>query len=558
MSSEIVFEGNRYAIDENIANTCYPVVSWSMSSGKTYKATHGHFARMLEHVSGQSIEGLVVLAVPTTALRDEVLSKYADCTEALESDDLLFPDVSSDKVKVCCFGKLANLVKDGCKLYAPGLLIVDECDLIARWAVCFDGYAQTWDWVASNRPKMKFLALTATPQFLTEYVNNYGAFGNVYDRCGFRFVDITPNSEPKHHAEHAYMAKDTRIETLIAAANPSAENKVLVYVQSARRVEELAAKFAHSAFIVSSGNDKASRIDGMPICERLSAQRFTAIDKTNAFVQEREYSIHEYLNTFHELPESVNLLIINDAASTGINIEDKRVKTVICKSIDIATICQAKGRVRHDIERLYLTYSDGDIAMCGQANKAALNYFNLGELPIGYDGRFFRHDERTKGDILCYPNSEKLLVDNVFAKAMCAYRKDACRALWDNPASFFEPLNKEMQHRAIEWLNDYSKEQLRVAARRFKDVAAIDWRQSFGLSESVPQIYLTAKEMNNALRHVHIRKPNRNEYGLATMVAEANASGQVLIFQEQKKKRRIDGEGVKRNTKWYCVSLPCS
>lgn len=547
MPKIFTFDGKTYALDKEIAENSYPIISWSMGYGKTYYTVKGHFKRLLERVCGYTIDGLVVLVVPTTALKDEILSKYPDLTEELCAAD--FYGDASGKIKVCCMAMLANLIKDNPKLKAPGLLIIDECDLIAKWSVGFDGYPQVWDWIDKNRPQMKFLGLTATPCFLTQYVAKYSRFN---------FVDITPNSKPNYLADEIFMAKESHVETLIAAAHPSATNKILVYVQSAKRVDELAAKFAHSAFIVSKSNESASHVSGEPVCERMSNQVYKALDTSSAFPVEREYSIHEYLNAFHKLPDDVNVLIINDAASTGINIEDESVQTVICKSIDLDTICQVKGRVRHDIRKLYLSYGNGDIYMNNARNKDARSYFNVGELPEGYDEMLLDTDKEIKGDLLVYTNSKRKFVSNVFAKAMCAYRYDISRSLYNDPQAYFDSLSNEAKSGFVSWIDDAKKEALRVRARHFKDVAQIDWVKTFGLSDDVPQVYMTAKEMRAALKGVRIRKPNRDNYGLETMVTEANKSEQILIIQEEKKRRLIDSEGVQRNTKWYCVSLACS
>lgn len=514
--------------------------------GKTYSTVKGHFKRLIEYVCVKQIKGLIVLVVPTRALMNDVLNKYPNETEALCDADLLYPNVESDKVKICCFGKLANLIAKGEKLYAPGLLILDECDLLASWAVCFDGYAQTWDWIASNRPQMKFIGLTATPWFLTNYVS---------ECSGFKFVDITSNSKPNYLATNAKMAKNTHVETLICNAEPSENNKVLVYVQSAKKADELASKFGHCAFIVSTSNDDPSNVNGEPICRNMSEHKYLAPSGDGAF--QSEYSILEYVTKFHKLPDEICILIINDAASTGINIEDDKVKTVICKSIDLATIHQVKGRVRHDIEHLHLTYSDADTVMLSKVNEDASKYFKFGELPDGYDERFidWGYDDNRKGDIIHYFNSDNELVENVFTKAMCKYRYEVCRSLWDNPHAYFDNLKYESKDTFIHWLNDAEKEDMRVNARRFKDVVPIDWLSVFGLSDGVSQKYLTGMEMNSALKDVHIRDPYCHDYGRTTMVKEANRIGQVSIVQDAKKKRRIGQDGIQHNTKWYCVSM---
>ena len=54
------------------------------------------------------------------------------------------------------------------------------------------------------------------------------------------------------------------------------------------------------------------------------------------------------------IPDDIDVIIINSAYETGINIKDSRIETVVVNSVDLDTQIQARGRVRKDIANLYL------------------------------------------------------------------------------------------------------------------------------------------------------------------------------------------------------------
>ena len=59
-----------------------------------------------------------------------------------------------------------------------------------------------------------------------------------------------------------------------------------------------------------------------------------------------------------ELPTEIDRLYLNDANLVGVNITDTACKHLVCESVDIATIIQFLGRVRHDVDSFTVVYNN--------------------------------------------------------------------------------------------------------------------------------------------------------------------------------------------------------
>lgn len=60
----------------------------------------------------------------------------------------------------------------------------------------------------------------------------------------------------------------------------------------------------------------------------------------------------QYVIENRKLPDTCDVLIINDSMQTGWNLDDELVQLVVCNTSESDTIVQVRGRVRHDIETL--------------------------------------------------------------------------------------------------------------------------------------------------------------------------------------------------------------
>ena len=70
--------------------------------------------------------------------------------------------------------------------------------------------------------------------------------------------------------------------------------------------------------------------------------------------------VRNYLIENGELIEPYNVLIINRATETGVNIYDDKMQIMICNTKNEVQQIQARGRIRHDIDLLVLKTEEAD------------------------------------------------------------------------------------------------------------------------------------------------------------------------------------------------------
>lgn len=75
-------------------------------------------------------------------------------------------------------------------------------------------------------------------------------------------------------------------------------------------------------------------------------------------MSEDQIKVRDHLLQYGELLDPYNVLIINRAMETGVNIYDKDIQLVIVNTNDITQQIQACGRVRHNIDLLVLRNKD--------------------------------------------------------------------------------------------------------------------------------------------------------------------------------------------------------
>lgn len=183
--------------------------------------------------------------------------------------------------------------------------------------------------------------MTATPVLLLDYVSH---------NTDFHFVNITPNQKIKHKAKQIEIISYSTANTYLKTINPSPHNKFLVYVRSAKRCYELSQKTQNSGFIISPYNEKVIPREDKKLNDLMEEQKF-AVEPFG------EISLREYILRTHQLPSQVNILFFNDSALVGVNIEDENTQTIVAENADLAVLIQAKGRVRHDIQRFVAIYN---------------------------------------------------------------------------------------------------------------------------------------------------------------------------------------------------------
>lgn len=149
---------------------------------------------------------------------------------------------------------------------------------------------------------------------------------------------------PKYTTDRLEYWPRTKPSTILKTLNPREENKILVYVESARDCQNLAAKF-NGGFLISPYNEDYTSRGEEKLVDLMDAQ--IVKDKNFGTIELRQFILD-----YQEMPQEYNLLFINSAYSCGMNIKDESLKTIIIYSDDISTIKQVIGRARHNVDKV--------------------------------------------------------------------------------------------------------------------------------------------------------------------------------------------------------------
>lgn len=413
----------------------FTLITPPVGYGKTYFANN-ELTEYFEKTTDEKIN-YTLLLVPTKAIKDQVLRSYHQ-TKIFCSYQLLFEDVEKG-IYVACFQQLAQWINDGNPIpYPPKLILIDEVHQVAEWNNCFDGYLSIWEWLHSKRKEIYLCGLTATPDYLINYVNP--AFKQL-GLSGFDFLNITKELNPLYSANRIEVWQRTKLTTVLNTLEPSEQSKIFAYTESAKECEELASKY-NAGFLVSIHNEDLTGDKKVRLNERMESQKVKAVPFG-------ETTLREYLIENGEYPQEYNLVIANNAYNCGVNIHDTSVNTVAIYSNDLSIITQTAGRLRHNTERIIICFT------CYRSEAQDMNQCRLVRALNNRDNQevlkeaYLRQQEERFRDI---STSKKTNVDivickwggiyevNPFALAYINRINDIEDALQTNPQGYFEKL----------------------------------------------------------------------------------------------------------------------
>ena len=201
----------------------------------------------------------------------------------------------------------------------------DDADLLVARVKLFDRYENT-----------KIAMFTATPYYLDQLAKaneNVGDYFTTYD------LSEHPNIKKYVNKRLAYINHYSDVEKTLKEYEEyfkDLNGKCLMYTQRIEVMEKL--------------TDISLEAGLKPIC----------IWSTNANepMNEDQLKAREHLLDTGELLEPYNVLIINRATETGVNIIDKDIELVIVNTTNVTQQIQARGRIRHDIDLLVLKTKD--------------------------------------------------------------------------------------------------------------------------------------------------------------------------------------------------------
>lgn len=187
---------------------------------------------------------------------------------------------------------------------------------------------------ATDKGIFKTLFMTATPKRITKLLK---------DNFNYTCNKIVSENELRGYLFNSQSVY-TNIDNILKELRKSdlhEDNKILMYVETIKKSLEVSSKLEQNGFNVaclwSINNEK----------------------KMDNFSRK----VREHIIEHEEIPEYVDVVIINAAYETGYNIFDKEnlAKTVIVHSRSTEVITQVRGRIRHDIESLVTLNQSGTI-----------------------------------------------------------------------------------------------------------------------------------------------------------------------------------------------------
>ncbi|MGL4802018.1 MAG: DEAD/DEAH box helicase [Cetobacterium sp.] len=183
----------------------------------------------------------------------------------------------------------------------------------------------------------QILMFTATPYYLDELVKKNPGIDDNYSR-----IDFSKSKEIMRYINkrEAYINHMSQIQFALEEYRQSFEYdnmKCLIY---ANKIEDM--KFVEDMCV-----DRKLR----PICI------WSTNNKSN-YMSREQNRVREHLLSTGELLEPYNVLIINRATETGVNIYDDKMQLVIVNTTNITQQIQARGRVRHNVDLLVVKTKD--------------------------------------------------------------------------------------------------------------------------------------------------------------------------------------------------------
>ncbi|EGT5086619.1 DEAD/DEAH box helicase family protein [Clostridioides difficile] len=185
--------------------------------------------------------------------------------------------------------------------------------------------------------KTIILMFTATPYYINDLKSRYNDIGKYFDT-----IDYSTSKEIKRYINkrESYINHISQIQFQLDEYRQSfeyADMKCLIYTTSISNMQ----------FIEQMCIDKGLN----PIC-------IWSNNNKDYEMTEEQLEVRKYLIENGELKFPYNVLIINRATETGVNIYDKNMQLVIVNTTNLTQQVQARGRVRHDVDLLIVRTDD--------------------------------------------------------------------------------------------------------------------------------------------------------------------------------------------------------
>lgn len=181
------------------------------------------------------------------------------------------------------------------------------------------------------------LMFTATPYYLEELKRRYNDIGKY-----FSTIDYSDSKEIKRYIEKrkSYINHISQVQFQLEEYRQSfeyADMKCLIYTTSIKNMQ----------YVEEMCIDKGLK----PIC-------IWSTNNKDYHMKMEQLEVRDYLLKKGILKDPYNVLIINRAMETGVNIHDKDMQLVIVNTTNLTQQVQARGRIRHDVDLLIVKTND--------------------------------------------------------------------------------------------------------------------------------------------------------------------------------------------------------
>lgn len=302
------------------------------------------------------------------------------------------------KIRVSTAHQFGYWVKCGLVEQLPKIIILDELHSIISESIFAEELLYTIEFIKEHYDDIIKIGLTATPQFLYNYLED--------DKLTFKVIDKNLNSKYKCNKIKAFVRGQGK--TILKQIEPKISNnhKVIYYTQSATQCYKLAQEYGEqSAFLISDYNE-------------------TIVDDIKLTDLMNEQGVKSYILENETIPDNINIIFLNSSCREGMNIKDSKVKTIICESVDMITIEQILGRVRNDLEEFIVVCNNNNLE---RIKKDIQEFVEFAEEvsnsanPNNELARRYGRQEENKDlqkYVYCYKGNYKL---NLYAKAYLKY-----------------------------------------------------------------------------------------------------------------------------------------
>lgn len=497
-----------------------PLITAPVGYGKTQYSLR-YLPRRIAYESGREVRNALYLT-PNKAILEQVIKDSKNHVNKASSWDFIesaFTD-GDVRIDVACFQFPSRFVFDGNEITKKyDLLVIDEIDQIVKWSVCFVSTLSLWDWIQSKRKEMIVCGLTATPDLLLGWVNEFS---------DFRFVDICERLEPKYQTDLVKVYSGLKPKTYLQTMLDGLPGKTLVYCQSAKECFELSRMFERSGFIVSEYNSTVPEDERKSLSELMNEQVFEGCP------------LRQYVLENERFPSKIDVLFINDSCSCGMNIKDDEVRNIVCASDDLDIIKQVQGRVRHDIDNfvvLFTRYAMNEFQenvwepfedFCDncESKEWLSNHFEINER---VRQSLTKNGQSPDFYIDCYRSSNSSIKENPFYAAIVQYKESRYSLLGESQEDYFKELSIFAKGGQVFFGDSDEIRNRKYAANKN---SGVDFVSALGLDGEEKKLF-TSQEMTAIAKTAKVLKPSGKDYaGKATFIDLANKSGQVIISKK--------------------------